>query len=321
MGVLTATASRHSSPPAPTTDNVIAYSVAALLVLLSLAGAWRSTRLGVRVASDGAVTIRGIARTENLRAAQIVESGFGRTSYGRCLYLIDRKGRPHLVLGVSHPPRQKPSPPATEVLRQIRAATVATAAGRHGSADPLPLLPVAPRPATSDRPAPSTLEKPMLAGLIQRTLPGLLDSAVAALLVFVGFQAALPHTFPWILCAAVVLFVLFGVGPIVIAAVVLTRVGRISLATGDASVSLRVGKRWQTLDLRELVGVGASRSVNAIGPFIYPTILTSIVLVDREGHRMNLARLLASARVISHIRDSLSDGVTVTPLAATLLSD
>jgi hypothetical protein len=163
--------------------------------------------------------------------------------------------------------------------------------------------------------------KPMVRPLLLRSLPGLIGAGAAALLVFGGFQAAVPHTFPWILSAIAVMFVLFGVVPLVVAAFVLARMGRLGIATGDASVSVKVGKRWQTIDLRELVGVGVNRSVHANGPFVYPMISTSLLLVDRDGHRMNLAWPLVTERLVSQIRGHMGHGVTVTPLAATLLAE
>jgi hypothetical protein len=161
----------------------------------------------------------------------------------------------------------------------------------------------------------------MIARLILQTLWSLLAAGAAVLLVLAGFQAAVPHKFPWILVAGAGLLVVFGLVPMLVSALILTRVSHVSIATGEASVSVRVAHRWQTLDLRELVGIGTSRSFSAYGPFVSPKIQTSLVLVDREGHRMSLAWPILTERVVRQIRNHMRDGVIITPLAANLLSE
>jgi hypothetical protein len=316
MAVFTVSINRHSSPPAPTPDQVIAYSVAGCMVLIGVAGFWRSTRLGLRIGPGDEVTVRGVARTKTVKVSHVTECGFGSTSYGRCLYMIDEEGRSHFVLGVSHPPRQDPPSRAAAALDQIR---VSIPANNDWATDPLPELAAIGATTSADRPAGSVLSPPMVARLILWTVPSLLGASAVILVVFAGFQAAVPHTFPWVLVVAVALFLLFGLGPVVVIAVVATRGGRFAIAMGDVSMSVIVKRRWQTMDPRELVGIGTSRTAHASGPLCYPRTLTSLVLVDQAGQRMQLAALLLREGVVECIRQHLGDNVIVTPSAARIL--
>jgi hypothetical protein len=140
------------------------------------------------------------------------------------------------------------------------------------------------------------------------------------LVVFAGFQAAVPHTFPWVLVIALAMLVLFGLGSMVVFAVMATQGARFGIAIWDDSMSVMVKRRWQTMDLRELVGIGTSRTAHGSGPFCCPQTVTSLVLVDQAGHRMQLASLLLREGVVDCIQQHLGGNVIVTPSAARILT-
>lgn len=317
MAVFTVSINRHSSPPAPTPDQVIAYSVAGCMVLIGVAGFWRSTRLGLRIGPGDEVTVRGVARTKTVQVSHVTECGFGSTSYGRCLYMVDKEGRSHFVLGVSHRPRQDPPSRAAAALDRIRGSIPASS---DWATDPLPELAVVEWTTSSDRPAGSVVSPPMIARLILWTLQSLLGASAVILVVFAGFQAGVPHTFPWVLVVAVALLLLFGLGPVVVIAVVAARGPRFGVAIGDTSISVIVRRQWQTMDLREMVGIGTKRTAHAVGPFCLPRTLTSLVLVDGAGHRMELAFILLRGDLVNAIRQHTGSNVKITPSAAGILT-
>jgi len=133
----------------------------------------------------------------------------------------------------------------------------------------------------------------------------------------IGLQAALPHSFPWILGGFGLIALVFGIAPMLIALMVVSR--QWLVASDDHVVAVRLRSTWRTLDLVSLRGVGADQHVVVASVFSGAVVMRELILVDASGHRLAIPERGLTERLIGTIRGHLPAEIEVTPLAARLL--
>lgn len=290
-----------------------ALAIGALMILVALTGVLRASRMEVRVAGSQ-IAVVGVTGTHRLSLADVDYVGYGRSSVGRPLFVICRDGQPVLAWGVSHRPGA-PTSEGTAALESVRAA--AESSHPLPLIDPLPQLPIAPMDPMPGPPEGSVLETPAVS-LARLVLPGLLSVFALGLVIFLGFQAALPWEFPWLIAAGLAMPIVFGLLPVVLVTPWLHKRLSATAAVGEGWLSFKRGAHWLSLDLRELAGVGAFPTAMA-GLLSRTRVRRTLRLVDSQGHRLDIEELNLTRTVVSAIREAASS-IPHTDMAQEMLS-
>ena len=308
----------NGNPPTPG-DRAVAYLVAILMALVGIAGAYRSIRMDLQIQPD-VLKIRSIIRTTIVPLDEIAYCDFGPTVFGMNLFVAPEDGPACFARSISYGTKPSSKSDAYALRQDILNAVAA----KHGSALGDGLEQFADQPDTPFELAPSPptgttfveMDAGPLIGLIVRSL---LATSFVLLFVAVGFQAAVPHTFPWIVVAAVGYVVVLAGLPALIRHRAIAQALREGIAVDADTISVRVKAGWKIFNLSQLQTVGGVRTAQIIGVFGPAVTMTRLVLVDSFGHRVNLEEASLTSAVRNHIRIHLRGDVVISPIAANLL--
>jgi hypothetical protein len=316
LGLIAAGTVRFGQHRRPEVDQAIAFTIGGLLILVGVVGAFRSYRCHLRISRDH-LKVVGITRSWRIAMSDVVSLGFSRSSFGKVLNIITAEGRALMVWGVTAPRADSPS--AAAALESVRSAVEAV----HPlpAHDPAPELGEVRLDGSPSPPQGSHVILPPVRRVYALTLPGqLLGLLVVLAPVTIGVQLDLPWTFPWVVLALGLLFVLGLLVPTLLVLPRLRRIGRSGmLAVGDGWLSKRAGVQWFSIRLSDLVAIGAYRVAAAVGTFGLVRSWVVIRLVDRAGHRLEIEELLLNHEVAEVLRQAAQD-VPTTSLAQRVLT-
>jgi hypothetical protein len=232
------------------------------------------------------------------------------------LFIITAEGRPIIVWGITT--TRAVTPGASTALESLRSAVMAVHA--LPPLDPMPDLPEVPTDRSPSPPPGSRVVPAPIGRIYKMMLPGQLLGLAVGMVTFVGFQLALPWTFPWIILLAGVLFLLAFVVPSLLVIPRMRRVGAQGMVTvGNDRIGKRAGSQWLSISLSEIVGVGAYRTAASVGALGTARTWVDLRLVDAAGHRIDLDGLILNAEIVKVLKDATRE-VPTTDLALKVLT-
>ena len=262
------------------------------------------------------IRVVGVIRNRNLRGREIEVVAFGRTPYGLVLSFVLTHARPVMACGVSKGYRSTLEDP-DEVMERIQERV--RSEGGLPNPDPCPLLESKTLDELTSLPAGVRFDGPGMAWVVKQTMPGLLLSMAAFFVVAGAAQAALPQTYPWLLLAPVFMFLVFALLPMPFVVMRYRPLLRQSVATTANWIGVRERSGWKGISLEGLRGIGISRSVIAMSVFALRRIRAKLILVDAEGHRLDVDQLSLTAQVKEVLRAHAANAA-VTETAARALA-
>jgi hypothetical protein len=264
---------------------------------------------------DDRIRVVGVTGSRNLRGSEIEDVAFGRTPYGLVLSFVVSHARPVMAWGVSKGYRPTSGDPV-EMMERIQER--ARSEGGLPNPDPCPSLEPKTLEVLTTLPAGVRFDGPGVVPVVKRILPGLLLSMAAFFVVAGAAQAALPQTYPWLLLVPVFGFFVFGLLPVPFVARRYRPLLRESVATTANWMGVQERSGWKGMSLEGLRGIGICRSVIATSVFALPRTMEKLILVDAEGHRLEVdrPRLTAEAKVVLQAHAA---NATVTESAARAL--
>ena len=158
-----------------------------------------------------------------------------------------------------------------------------------------------------------------MALVVKQIIPGLLLSTAAVFVVAASAQAVLPQTYPWLLLAPAFMLLAFGLLPVLFVTVHYQRLFRQSIATTADWIGIRERTGWKGISLEGLHGIGISHSVLATSVFALRRIRTTLILVDADGHRLDVDQLRLAAEATEVLRTH-AQNAAVTEAAARALT-
>jgi hypothetical protein len=300
-------------------ERAVAYSVAILIAVVSIAGGYRSVRMNLQIQSD-ALRIRGITRTITVPLNEIAYCDFGRTVFGMSLFVASEDGPANFARSISY--GSKPGSRADAyALREEIVKAVEAKRGfplGHGP-DPLADEPDTPFELAPSPPLGSTFVEIDGRPLVRLVVRSLLTTSLALGLVAVGFQAAVPQTFPWIVVGVIGYVVVLTGLPALIRRRAIEQALREGVAFDTETICVRTKGGWKVLSLNQLQKVEGVRTAQIIGVFGPVVTMTRVVLVDSIGHRLNLEESSLTTVLRDHLRSHLRSEIAISPIAANLL--
>jgi hypothetical protein len=300
-------------------ERAVAYSVAILIAFLGVAGGYRSIRMHLQIQSE-ALKIRSITRTTIVPLNEIAYCDFGRTVFGMSLFVAPEDGAAYFARSISYGTK----PGSREVAYALREEIMRAIEANQGSPldhgpDRLSDEPGTPFELALSPPDGATFVQIDARPVVRLVVRSLLATSLALVLVAVGFQAAVPQTFPWIVVAAVGYVVVLAGLPALIRRRAIAQALREGVAFDAETISIRVKGGWKILNLNQLQTVELVRRAQTIGIFGPVVTMTRVVLVDSIGHRLHLEETSLTNALRNHLRSHMRTDIDISPIAANLL--